>query len=172
MFSGWGIRTLSSDVILYNPMSYHNGSIWPHDNALVAAGLARYGYQNDALAIMTSMFDAALFVDMQRLPELFCGFNRRSNEGPTSYPVACSPQAWSVAAVFMLLQSCLQLDIDALNRTITFSKPVLPGYLDTVTITNLKLGTQTCDITLHRNFQSIGFHVARKPADWKVIIRD
>jgi glycogen debranching enzyme len=106
MFSGWGIRTLSADAVRYNPMSYHNGSIWPHDNAMIAYGFARYGFQQEVLKVTQALFDASLFIELQRLPELYCGFERRRNEGPTSYPVACSPQAWSVAAVFILLQSC------------------------------------------------------------------
>src|SRR5205823_2033432 len=106
-FSGWGIRTVAAREARYNPMSYHNGSIWPHDNAPIAAGLARYGLKDEALRVMNAMFDASLFFDMHRLPELFCGFERRAGEGPTLYPVACAPQAWAAAAIFLLLQACL-----------------------------------------------------------------
>ncbi len=116
MFNGWGIRTLSSKEVRYNPMSYHNGSVWPHDTALIAYGFARYGFTQEALRLMQGLFDASLFIELQRLPELFCGFPFRRGEAPTSYPVACSPQAWSVAAVFLVLQACLQISIDAFQK--------------------------------------------------------
>lgn len=170
MFSGWGIRTLSEGERRYNPMSYHNGSIWPHDNAIIAAGLAKYGFQKEAAKILSALFDASLFIELQRLPELYCGFPRRSGEGPTSYPVACSPQAWSVGAVFMLLQACLQIEIDAVKKTIVFNKPDLPPYLDRLAINNLPLGNGTCDIELYRLDYDVAFNVIRKPADWSLFI--
>lgn len=171
MFSGWGIRTLSVQEKRYNPMSYHNGSVWPHDNALIAAGLAQYGYQKEALEILSALFRASLFIDLHRLPELYCGFDKRSGEGPTDYPVACSPQAWSVAAVFLLLQSCLQIDVDAPNKTISFQKPVLPDYLHKIRISNLSLGDGFCDFEVYRHEYDISFHVLRKPGDWSLIIK-
>jgi len=171
MFSGWGIRTLGAREKRYNPMSYHNGSIWPHDNALIAFGLANYGFQKEALKVMAALFDASLFIDMQRLPELYCGFERRINEGPTAYPVACSPQAWSVATVFLLLQACLRIEINALEKTIIFSKPELPQYLEKITITNLITGNDHCDFELYRHRYDVGFHVMYKPAQWEVIIK-
>jgi glycogen debranching enzyme len=170
MFSGWGIRTLSEGGKRYNPMSYHNGSIWPHDNALIAAGLARYGFQKEAAKILSALFDASLFIELQRLPELYCGFPRRRGEGPTSYPVACSPQAWSVGAVFMLLQACLQIEIDAVKKTIVFKKPDLPPYLDRIAINHLPLGSASCDIELYRLDYDVSFNVIRKPADWSILI--
>ena len=94
-------------------MSYHNGSVWPHDNALIGSGMARYGLEDAVVRVFSGLFDAAIFMELHRLPELFCGFARRSGEGPTLYPVACSPQAWSTASVFMLLGACLRLSITA-----------------------------------------------------------
>jgi glycogen debranching enzyme len=170
MFTGWGIRTLSAAGKRYNPMSYHNGSIWPHDNALIAYGLSLYGFREYALKIMQAMFDASLFIDLQRLPELFCGFQRRRGEGPTAYPVACSPQAWSVAVVFMLLQACFRVNINALTKTITFEQPVLPTYLEQVSITNLVLGDSVCNFILTRLDSDVGFNLLQKPSDWSVII--
>jgi glycogen debranching enzyme len=170
MFSGWGIRTLSEGEKRYNPMSYHNGSIWPHDNAIIASGFARYGFQKEASKILSALFDASLFIELQRLPELYCGFPRRTGEGPTSYPVACSPQAWSVGAVFMLLQACLQVQINAVTKTIVFDKPHLPPYLDRISINHLRLGDATCDIELYRHEYDVGFNVIRKPADWNLLI--
>jgi len=170
MFSGWGLRTLSTKAFRYNPMSYHNGSVWPHDNALIAYGLSIYDYQKEALKIMQALFDASLFIELQRLPELYCGFPRRSNEGPTAYPVACSPQAWSVAAVFMVIQSCLRIQINTIEKKIIFDKPVLPEYLNEVTISNLRLGNQTCHFILRRYDYDVGFTVLKKPEDWEFII--
>ena len=150
LFSGWGIRTLATDEVRYNPMSYHNGTIWPHDNALIAYGLARYGMREQALQVLTGLFGTTFFLDLQRLPELFCGFNRRKGEGPTAYPVACSPQAWAVASVFMLLQACLGLQIDARTNTISFLRPALPEFLKEVTIRNLKVNGQAVALQISR----------------------
>lgn len=171
MFTGWGVRTLSAKERRYNPLSYHNGSIWPHDNALIAYGLSLYNFPDHALKIMQGMFDASLFIEWQRLPELFCGFERRRGEGPTSYPVACSPQAWSVAVVFMMLQTCFRININALTKTITFERPVLPTYLEHIYISNLRLGEHSCNLNLSRIQFDVGFNLLQKPEDWAVIIK-
>jgi glycogen debranching enzyme len=171
MFSGWGIRTLSADAVRYNPMAYHNGSIWPHDNALIAYGFARYGFSSEVLKITQALFDASLFIELQRLPELYCGFSRRRNEGPTAYPVACSPQAWSVAAVFMLIQSFLRIEINALSKTIIFNKPQLPDYLDKISISNLRIGENICQFELYRHKYDVAFNVIQKPEEWELIIK-
>lgn len=171
MFTGWGIRTLSTKAYRYNPMSYHNGSVWPHDTALITYGLSLYGFRDHALKIVQGIFDATLFIDIQRLPELFCGFERRHGEGPTDYPVACSPQAWSVAVVFMMLQACFRIDINALNKTITFDKPVLPPYLEQVYVSNLIVGDGICNINLTRTQSDVSVTILQKPADWSVITK-
>jgi len=171
MFNGWGIRTLSVREKKYNPMSYHNGSVWPHDNALIAFGLSKYGFQKEAMKVMSSLFDASLFIDMQRLPELYCGFERRVGEAPTAYPVACSPQAWSVAAVFLLIQACLRLDINALEKKLVFDKPELPDYLSMLTISRLKVGNGYCDFEVRKHRDDVGFNIVSKPPDWEIIIR-
>ena len=147
-FSGWGIRTIAKNEINYNPMSYHNGSVWPHDNAIIAMGLSRYGYRNEPVKIMTGLFDASLFIDLHRLPELFCGFDRRKSEGPTNYPVACNPQAWACGSVFLFLQACLGLKIDAFSQSIHFIKPKLPNYLHRIDIKNLPVGNALCDVNI------------------------
>lgn len=170
MFSGWGVRTLASKEVRYNPMSYHNGSVWPHDNALIAFGLARYGHTTEAMKIFEGLFDASFFIDMQRMPELFCGFNRRPKEGPTSYPVACSPQAWAVGTVFMLLQACLQLKINGVTRQLLFNKPKLPAFLQQVRISNLKLGEHTCSFVAYRHSNDVSLHITDKPDDWDILI--
>jgi glycogen debranching enzyme len=170
MYSGWGLRTLSSHAVRYNPMSYHNGSVWPHDTALVAAGMARYGFFSEASQLMNGLFNACLFIDLHRLPELFCGFPCRHGEPPTAYPVACVPQAWSVASVFLLVQSCLQLTVDAPGKTLFLDNPQLPSYLKTLTIKNLKVeeGIFNLQFTKHEN--DVGIVTLSKPDDWKIIV--
>ena len=170
MFSGWGIRTLSSEAKRYNPMSYHNGSVWPHDVALIAEGLSQYGHQEAAVTLITSLFDASLFLYLQRMPELFCGFTRRSGEGPTSYPVACSPQAWSVAAVFILLKACLRISIDAPARQVRFYQPTLPAYLERVLITNLTTDAGMISLEIIRHDDDIGMLIKEKPENWSIVI--
>ena len=145
-FSGWGVRTISRDQRSYNPMSYHNGSVWPHDNALIAMGLARYGFKDKAEKILSALFDAAKFIELNRLPELMCGFSRRAGAGPTLYPVACSPQAWSAAAVFYLAQACLGLSFT--RDGIELQSPSLPRFLDWVQIKNLRAGTSEIDVEI------------------------
>lgn len=171
MFSGWGIRTLSVNEKAFNPMSYHNGSVWPHDNALIAYGLSLYGFHNHVLKIMEAIFSASLFISLQRMPELYCGFDRKSNEGPAAYPVACSPQAWSVAVVFMLLQACIRVDINAVNKTIVFDKPRLPRYLEYIYLNNLMLMGKKCNIHMKRLGSDVGFYLLEKPEGWEVLIK-
>ena len=149
-FSGWGVRTVAKTESRYNSMSYHNGSIWPHDNAILAAGFARYGLSEHVLKIATGLFDASRFVDLHRMPELFCGFPRRQGEGPTLYPVACAPQSWAAVTVFSLLQSLFGLNIDAPRRQIRFARPVLPESLERVWIRNLRVGDAVVDVALER----------------------
>jgi glycogen debranching enzyme len=146
----------------YNPMSYHNGSVWPHDNALVAAGCARYGWQRPVFQIMNAMFEATQVVDLHRLPELFCGFDRRPGEGPTLYPVACSPQAWAAAAPFLLIQSCLRLAVDARRRCVTMEHPQLPEFLPWLRIRNLPVGRDRVTLRLERNAREVSVHVEHR----------
>lgn len=169
-FSGWGIRTIATSEARYNPMSYHNGSIWPHDNALIADGLARYGRQDMAADVLTGLFDTSIVVDQHRLPELFCGFPRRPGEGPTLYPVACAPQAWAAGSVFMILQACLGMSIDAPAHRLRFTHPMLPAYLNEVRITNLAVGSATIDISFHRHPDDIGISILRRSGDVEVVV--
>jgi glycogen debranching enzyme len=170
MFNGWGIRTLSSSAVRYNPMSYHNGSVWPHDSAMVAAGMSRYGFVKESLQVMSGLFNACLYIDLKRLPELFCGFPWRAGEAPTSYPVACVPQAWSVAAVFLLLQACLQITIDTPNKQVVFRDPHLPEYLNKVMLKNLHVPDGSFEFEFHRHRSDVGIQTIQKPFDWKVIV--
>ncbi len=169
-FSGWGVRTIAEGEALYNPMSYHNGSIWPHDNALIALGLAHYGMMEGALAVMASMFDASLFMDLHRLPELYCGFTRRPSEGPTLYPVACSPQAWAAASAFAMLQACLGLSFHFESPHVRFNHPLLPAFLDFVEFKNLQVGQGSIDLALERHPHDVGVHVLRKVGEAEVSV--
>ncbi|HEY2009809.1 MAG TPA: amylo-alpha-1,6-glucosidase [Rhizomicrobium sp.] len=150
MFSGWGVRTLASDAPRFNPMSYHNGSVWPHDNALIALGLARYGLKRAALAIFEGLFEASVHMDLMRFPELFCGFPRRRGTPPTLYPVACAPQAWASVVPFALLQACLGLDLCHAKREIRFHNPQLPKFLEELHINDLELAGAQVNLRLHR----------------------
>jgi glycogen debranching enzyme len=169
-FSGWGIRTLAASEVRYNPMSYHNGSVWPHDNALIAAGLARYGLKTAVLQVLTGLYEASRFVDLHRLPELFCGFVLRPGEGPTLYPVACSPQSWSAATVFLLLQASLGLQVKGPEAKICFSQPLLPEFLREVRICNLKVGGATVDLLLQRHAQHVGLNVLRQEGNAEIVV--
>jgi glycogen debranching enzyme len=170
-FSGWGIRTVATSEVRYNPMSYHNGSIWPHDNSLIAAGFARYDLKDSAATVLAGLLDASLFFDLHRLPELFCGFPRRPGEAPTLYPVACAPQSWASAAVFLLLEACLGLSVSASDRRLTFSKPVLPRFLQQVTIRGLKVADARADLLLTRHDEGdVGVNVLRREGALDVIV--
>ncbi|ADJ28469.1 amylo-alpha-1,6-glucosidase [Nitrosococcus watsonii] len=169
-FSGWGIRTLATTQSRFNPMSYHNGSIWPHDNALVAMGLARYGFKDQVQQILGGLFDASIMMDLHRLPELFCGFDRLPGQGPTLYPVACSPQAWASGTVFYLLQACLGLTFSEEKPQVRFHHPRLPEYLQRLEITNLRFGNAVIDLTLRRHLHDVGVNVLRKEGDIEVAV--
>src|SRR5262245_1486040 len=150
-FSGWGIRTVSAVEPRYNPMSYHNGSVWPHDNALIALGLARYRAKGEVSRIFRALFEAASYLDLQRLPELFCGFPRLADRGPTCYPVACAPQAWAAGSFFALLQASLGIIQDPCKREIRFVKPTLPKFLDEVSLKGLRAGEGSADVLIRRH---------------------
>jgi glycogen debranching enzyme len=169
MYSGWGIRTLAAGAVRYNPMSYHNGSIWPHDNAMIALGLARYGFKALAVKILSDLFEAASFLELRRMPELFCGFHRRPGEGPTLYPIACLPQAWAAGSVFMLLQAVLGLEVDGVHRQVSFVDPVLPDWLSWLRIENLTVGDAVVDLLCERHPHDVGISVLRRHGDVRVV---
>ncbi len=161
LFSGWGIRTVSRRECRYNPMSYHNGSVWPHDNALIAVGLAKIGAKDAVNEIFHGLFDAASYMDLHRLPELFCGFQRPRSRGPTRYPVACMPQAWASAAPFCLLQAALGLEIDPAAAELRLRKPSLPRFLHEVTVRDLLVGDGRVDFTVRRDGSGVSVSVLR-----------
>jgi glycogen debranching enzyme len=168
-FCGWGIRTIPSTEVRYNPMAYHNGSVWPHDNALIADGMARYGFTDKAMIVFSGLREASLYMDQHRMPELFCGFSKRMDEEPTLYPVACSPQAWAAASVFSLLQSCLGLSFNSDKMEIQFKHPQLPPFLNSVEIKNLAINGSTIDLVLQRYPSNVGVEVVRKIGNIQVV---
>jgi glycogen debranching enzyme len=170
-FSGWGVRTLGLSQTHYNPMSYHNGSVWPHDNGLIALGLARYGHKQATAQIFTAMFDAASYMDLRRLPELFCGFLRHQHNGPTQYPVACSPQAWASVTVLALLQACLGLELKDAAGEIAFYRPILPEFLDQLHLRNLRLSRGSADVLLQRHGADVAVTQTRRDGEVSVVVR-
>jgi len=170
MYTGWGVRTLASGERLYNPMSYHNGSVWPHDNALIGLGLARYGHCSEALELTTALFDAAAHMHLRRLPELFCGFERQRGKAPTLYPVACAPQAWASATPFTLLEAALGLEFDAERGEIRLRNPRLPAFLDEVILRELQLADASVDLRIRRHGDDVSLEVLRKRGQIQVSI--
>jgi glycogen debranching enzyme len=170
-FGGWGIRTLGLHEPHYNPMSYHNGSVWPHDNGLIALGMARYGLKQATSQILSAMFDAACYMDLRRLPELYCGFVRRQHNAPTQYPVACSPQAWASATILVLLQACLGLELSDAAGEISFFRPTLPPFLDRVHLRNLRLRGGSADVLLQRHGPDVAVSPTRREGDVAVVVR-
>jgi len=160
-FSGWGIRTVARGEARYNPMSYHNGSIWPHDNALIALGLARYGLKQSVETLFEGLFRAGTYMDHRRLPELFCGFPRQRGHGPTLYPVACAPQAWASATPFALLAASLGLEFDPFQNEIRLCNPRLPAFLDTVMLRSLRLGSSLVDLEVRRHGDTVSLDTPR-----------
>ena len=169
-FTGWGIRTVARGEARYNPMSYHDGSIWPHDNALIALGLARYGLKHSVAHLFHALFDAATYMDLRRLPELFCGFRREKGRGPTLYPVACAPQAWASATPFTLLEAALGLEFDAANGEIRLRNPRLPTFLSEVVLRDLRLGVSSVDLRVRRHDQDVSLEVLHTRGEIRVSI--
>jgi glycogen debranching enzyme len=170
-FTGWGIRTLGSNEARYNPLSYHNGSVWPHDNALIASGLARYGFKDLVGQVLLGLLDLSSMVDLHRLPELVCGLERRPGEGPTLYPVACAPQAWAAAAVFMLIQSCLGISVDGNRKQVVLDRPYLPEGVPQLRIGPLRAGASSVNLHLERHGQTVQVHVLEKQGDIEVVLK-
>jgi glycogen debranching enzyme len=167
-FNGWGIRTVAAGERRYNPQSYHNGSIWPHDNAIVAAGASRYGFTGVAARILAATLELSEAVDLHRLPELICGFTRRGRE-PTLYPVACAPQAWAAGAAFLMLAASLGVHIDAPARRISFSRGRLPEAIDWIRLTDLTVGDAHLDLQLERHPHDIGVTIIRREGDVEIV---
>ncbi len=168
-FSGWGVRTIASTEARYNPMSYHNGSVWPHDNSLIAAGFSRYGFKQEAARIFEGLFAASMYIDLRRLPELFCGFPRQRSNGPTFYPVACSPQAWAAATPLYLIQSSLGLGFNPDKSEVIFDMPVLPQFLEEITLRGLSVNDASVDVSLIRAQSEVAVTVVGRRGKLRVL---
>ncbi len=168
-FSGWGIRTLVTGEKRYNPMSYHNGSVWPHDNALIAFGTLKSPDKTLALRVLSAMLDLSSEVMLDRLPELICGFARRPGKGPTLYPVACSPQAWAAGSVFLVLQACLGLEVRALESRVYLHYAALPESLSQVKIRNLRVGNASVDFSFVRYSDTVGVNILRRSGEVEIV---
>jgi len=169
--SGWGIRTVASGEARYNPMSYHNGSIWPHDNALIAQGLARYGRKSGIGLIFDELVRATTYMEHRRIPELYCGFRRRPGRGPTLYPAACSPQAWAAGAPFLMLQAMLGLEFDHEGRKVLLTNPSLPASAPRLVIRNLTLGDASVDFAVSQEGAAVGVQVLRTTGDVQISLQ-
>lgn len=172
LFTDWGIRTLSAATVAFNPMSYHNGSIWPHDNAIIAEGFRRLGRVEDVHRILKSLFDMAQNEPDFRLPELVCGFDREASNSPINYPVSCSPQAWAAGSMFQLLKACINLQPDACNNRVRIIEPSLPEWLESLTIRGLRVGNATFDISLAARSGTTFCQLLKKSGNLRVIVEN
>src|SRR6185437_4102058 len=170
-FNGWGVRTVAAGEARYNPLSYHNGSVWPHDNALIASGMASYGFKELAGQILLALLDVSATVDLRRLPELFCGLERRPGEGPTLYPVACSPQTWAAAASFLLVQACLGISVHGGEKKIILDQPYLPEGIPQLLIKDLRSGDASVDLQLERSHDSVSLRVLGQRGKMEIVMK-
>ncbi|MDQ4041182.1 MAG: amylo-alpha-1,6-glucosidase, partial [Actinomycetota bacterium] len=171
LWSGWGVRTLSSSKAGYNPIGYHIGSVWPHDNAIIAEGLMRYGYRDQASQIAGALIEATTYFRDSRLPELFCGFPRSESPYPVPYPVACIPQAWAAGSIFQLIQAMLGMRPDASARQLELMRPSLPEWLPELTIENLRVGEAVVDLAFHREAGATSVEVLRRTGELAIVVR-
>ncbi len=171
MWSGWGIRTLSSDNVGFNPIGYHLGTVWPHDNAICATGFARYGLREEALMVSGTLLEAAVHFRESRLPELFCGFDRAASPLPVPYPVACSPQAWAAGSLYQLIGASLGLRADAAAKRLELVNPALPTWLPGLRLRNLRVGEAIVDLGFLATDGSVAVDVLRRTGDLDVVVR-
>jgi len=170
MFSGWGVRTLSTEERVYNPIAYHLGTVWPHDNAILAAGFRRYGRDDEALSIFHGLSDAAFHFHAHQLPEVFCGFSRREYEIPINYPVACHPQAWAAGALPFLLTTLLGFEPDAFGKRLRIVRPMLPKGVDRLDVKGLRIGQAFVDLAFQRGSRGVEANVIRVDGELEVQI--
>lgn len=161
MFSGWGIRTLGHGQKPYNPISYHNGTVWPHDNSIIAQGFCHYGLKESASRVFSALYDAGLHFRRYRLPELFCGISRRESDYPVLYPVACSPQAWASGAYFQMLHGLLGLQPNAVQNELRIHDPHLPAWLERIDYLDLKVGATRVTMRFSRHAGRTSAHLLR-----------
>ena len=170
MFTGWGIRTLSKDARFYNPVSFYNGSVWPFDTALIANGLKKHGYVQEANHLAWGLVEAATAHEYARLPEMFCGLSRQSVDRPVSFPMACSPDANSAAALFLVLQSMLGIYAQAEENIVYVHNPVLPRWLGEVTVSNLRVGRTIMRLRFRREGGQTSFSVLDKQGPGRIVV--
>jgi glycogen debranching enzyme len=170
MFTGWGVRTLAESHPAYNPVGYHTGSVWPHDSALIAFGLRRYGFDEDFTLIFEGLLEAASRFGDYRLPELFAGFTRAEFDEPVPYPVACQPQAWAAGSIPYLLKAGLGLSPDALDKRLRIIRPSLPRWLERVEVTGLEIGDSRVDLQFERAGDQVTLVDARIEGDLEVVL--
>jgi glycogen debranching enzyme len=150
MYSGWGIRTLSTGERRANPIGYHLGTVWPHDNAIIAAGMKRYGFDREALRVLDGIVEAARHFEHNRLPEVFAGFSREQFGAPVRYPVACHPQAWAAGSVPFLMTTLLGLSPNAFDHRLDVVRPVLPVGVDHLEFRRVRVGAGTVSLRFRR----------------------
>jgi glycogen debranching enzyme len=172
LYSGWGIRTLAQSTSAFNPMSYHNGSVWPHDNAIIAEGLRKIGRIEDTHKIMKALYDVAKHEAEFRLPELFCGFGRHDAYRPINYPVSCSPQAWAAGSMFQMLKACINFEPDACSGRLKIVEPHLPEWLGRVTIRGLRIGGAMLDLTFNTQEGSSACQILKKSGNVRIIVEN
>jgi len=170
MFNGWGIRTLSAEAIRYNPLSYHLGTIWPHDNSLIAAGFKRYGLDDAALRVFSGLMEAAMHFEAGRLPELFGGFGLEDYGIPVSYPVACQPQAWAAGAMPYLLTTMLGFEPDGFEEKLRIVRPRLPGNINRVEVHGLQVGSGEAELVFERNGDQVAVSILKIKGALEVIV--
>jgi glycogen debranching enzyme len=171
MVTGWGLRTYAAEQLGYNPIGYHTGTVWPHDTAIAAAGLRRYGFDDTADTLSSGLLAAAQHFPAFRLPELFCGFDRAATGSPITYPVACSPQAWAAGAALMVIRTMMGLHADASNHRLTLERPLLPAGLTKLVVRGVRVGDSSCDLLLHRWRGLTSAEVLRKDPGLEVVVR-
>jgi glycogen debranching enzyme len=171
MFSGWGIRTLSSAQRGYNPVGYHLGTVWPHDNSIIAEGFRRYGFDEAATRVFDGIVDAATHFDSYRLPELFAGYSKEAYGVPVRYPVACHPQAWAAGSVPYMLQSLFGLVPEAFERRLRISRPRLPDFADRMRLSGVRVGDARVDLAFERSAGGVAVQVPRVEGDLEVIVQ-
>ena len=163
------MRTLATTEARYNPMSYHNGSVWPHDNAMIAAGFSAYGFRAEAAKVFEGLFSASSYIDLRRLPELFADFRASRRRGRRFYPVACSPQAWASTAPLSLIQSCIGLSFDPDAMQITFRDPMLPNFVDDLVLRRLVVRDGSADVILRRSGRRVVVDVLERRGPVQVV---
>jgi glycogen debranching enzyme len=170
MFNGWGVRTLSEQERGYNPLGYHLSTVWPHDNAIIAAGFRRYGFDAAARRVFTAITEAAMYFAHYQLPELFAGFGRQEYGVPVRYPVACHPQAWAAGSIPYFVEVSLGLTPEGYERRLRIIRPILPDFVDRLEVHRLRVGSGHVDLSFERSSDGVAVKVLKVEGPLDVII--